>query len=186
MSFALVVTLFVLVGLIVALALEKWPAELVMLAALLVLVCCGVIKIDDALKGFANEAVLTIAALFVVAAGLEATGAINTLSRLLLGRPKPGTPLLRLFAPVAGLSAFMNNTPQVALMIPIFVHVAKKLRISPSKLLIPLSYAAIADIGDLQNRSRRKTSLQRELPPLHIGIVERRVKKANALAQIGS
>lgn len=143
MSFALVVTLLVLVGLIVVLALEKWPAELVMLTGLLVLVCCRVIKMDNALKGFANEAVLTIAAMFVVAAGLETTGAINTLSRLLLGRPKPGTPLLRLFGPVAGLSAFTNNTPQVALMIPIFAHLAKKLRISPSKLMIPLSYAAI-------------------------------------------
>lgn len=143
MSLALIVTLLVLVGLIVALALEKWPAELVMLAALLVLVCCGVIKIDEAMKGFSNEAVLTIAALFVVAGGLQATGAIETLSRLLLGRPKPGTPLLRLIAPVAGLSAFMNNTPQVALFIPIFVQLAKKLRVSPSKLLIPLSYAAI-------------------------------------------
>lgn len=143
MSFALIVTLLVLVGLIAALAVEKWPAELVMLAALLVLVCCGVIKLDDALKGFSNAAMLTIAALFVVGAGLQATGAIESLSRLLLGRPKPGTPLLRLIGPVAGLSAFMNNTPLVAFFLPIFVHVAKKLRVSPSKLLIPLSYAAV-------------------------------------------
>ncbi len=143
MSFALIVTLFVLVGLIAALAVEKWPAELVMLAALLVLTCCGVIKLDDALKGFSNAAMLTIAALFVVGAGLQATGAIDFLSRLLLGRPKQGTPLLRLIGPVAGLSAFMNNTPLVAFFLPIFVHVAKKLRVSPSKLLIPLSYAAV-------------------------------------------
>ena len=52
MSFALIVTLLVLVGLIVALAIDKWPAELVMLAALLVLVCAGVVSLDDALKGF--------------------------------------------------------------------------------------------------------------------------------------
>lgn len=143
MSLALMVTMLVLVGLIAALAVEKWPAELVMLSALLVLVCCGVIKLDDALKGFSNAAILTIAALFVVAAGLQATGAIETLSRLLLGRPQQGTPLLRLIGPVAGLSAFMNNTPLVAFFLPIFVHVAKKLRVSPSKLLIPLSYAAV-------------------------------------------
>jgi di/tricarboxylate transporter len=143
MSFALVVTLLVLVGLIVALALEKWPAELVMLSALLVLVCCGVVTLDDALKGFSNAAMLTIAALFVVGAGLQATGAIEFLSRLLLGRPKPGTPLLRLIGPVAVLSSFMNNTPLVAFFLPIFVHVAKRLRVSPSKLLIPLSYAAV-------------------------------------------
>ncbi len=143
MSFELIVTLFVLVGLILALTQDKIGAEIVMLSALLVLVCCGVIKLDDALKGFSNAAMLTIAALFVVGAGLQTTGAIDVLSRLLLGRPKQGTPLLRLIGPVAGLSAFMNNTPLVAFFLPIFVHVAKKLRVSPSKLLIPLSYAAV-------------------------------------------
>ena len=96
MSFELIVTLFVLVGLILALTQDKIGAEIVMLSALLVLVCCGVIKIDDALKGFSNAAMLTIAALFVVGAGLQATGAIDVLSRLLLGRPKQGMPLLRL------------------------------------------------------------------------------------------
>lgn len=143
MSFALIVTLLVLVGLIVALALEKWPAELVMLAGLLMLICCGVIKLEDGLKGFSNPAVLTIAALFVVGGGMQSTGAIETLSRLILGRPKQGTRLVRLIAPVAVLSSFMNNTPLVAFFLPIFVHVAKKLRVSPSKLLIPLSYAAV-------------------------------------------
>ncbi|MFM2094851.1 MAG: hypothetical protein RIS70_1975, partial [Planctomycetota bacterium] len=143
MEFALVVTLLVLVGLIAALAVEKWPAEIVMLAALLVLIVCGVVKLDDALKGFANPAMLTIAALFVVGAGLQATGAVEYLSLWLLGRPKQGTPLLRLIGPVAALSSFMNNTPLVAFFLPIFVHVAKKLRVSPSKLLIPLSYSAV-------------------------------------------
>jgi di/tricarboxylate transporter len=139
----LVITLLVLVGLIVVLALEKWPAEICMLAALLVLVATGVITQEDALKGFSNAAMLTIAALFVIGAGLQATGAVEYLSRWLLGRPRHGTPLLRLIAPVAGLSSFMNNTPLVAFMLPIFVHVAKRLRVSPSKLLIPLSYAAV-------------------------------------------
>ena len=98
---------------------------------------------DEALKGFANPAMLTIAALFVVGAGLQATGAVEYLSLWLLGRPKQGTPLLRLIGPVAALSSFMNNTPLVAFFLPIFVHVAKKLRVSPSKLLIPLSYSAV-------------------------------------------
>jgi len=136
-------TLLVLLGLIVALAVEKWPPEIVMLAALLVLVCTGVTKMDDALKGFSNPAMMTIAALFVVGGGMQATGAIDSLSRLLLGRPKKGTPLLRLIGPVAVLSSFMNNTPLVAFFLPIFVHVARKLQVSPSKLLIPLSYAAV-------------------------------------------
>lgn len=143
MSFELVVTLLVLVGLIAALSLEKWPAELVMLAALLVLIGTGVVTLEEALKGFANPAMLTIGGLFVVGGGLQATGAVEYLSVWFLGRPKQGTPLLRLIAPVAGLSSFMNNTPVVAFLLPIFVHVAKKLRVSPSKLLIPLSYSAV-------------------------------------------
>ena len=74
---------------------------------------------------------ITIGALFVVGGGLQATGAIEFLGRVLLGRPKQGTPLLRLIAPVAGLSSFMNNTPFVALFLPIFVHLAKKLGSRP-------------------------------------------------------
>lgn len=143
MSFAMAVTLLVLVGLILALMQETIPAEIVMFVALLTLVCCKVITFEDAAKGFSNAAMLTIGALYVVGTGLQTTGAIDIMSRLLLGRPKQGTPLMRLIGPVSGLSAFMNNTVLVAFFLPIFVHVAKKLRISPSKLLIPLSYAAI-------------------------------------------
>ncbi len=143
MSFELIATLLVLVFLIVALALEKWPAEFVMLVALIVLVTCGVLTTDEAIAGFSNAALLTIAALFVVGAGLQATGGIEYISRLILGKPNQWTPMLRLIAPVAVLSSFMNNTPLVAFFLPIFVHIAKKLRVSPSKLLIPLSYSAI-------------------------------------------
>lgn len=139
----LTVTLLVLFGLIVAMAFDKWPTELIMLAALLTLVCCRVISLPVALEGFSNQAMLTIAALFVVAGGLQATGAIEFISQLMLGRPKQGMPLLRLILPVSGLSAFMNNTPLVAFFLPIFVHIAKRIRVSPSKLLIPLSFAAI-------------------------------------------
>jgi di/tricarboxylate transporter len=143
LTYELTITMMVLLGLIVSLAVEKWPAEVVMLAALLVLVCTGIVKMDEALLGFSNPAVLTIAALFVVGGGMQATGAIDSLSLFILGRPKKGTPLIRLVGPIAVLSSFMNNTPLVAFFIPIFVHIARKLRISPSKLLIPLSYAAV-------------------------------------------
>lgn len=143
MSFPLIITLLVVVGLIVGLAIEKWPPEIVMLAALLMLVCFQVVPLKDALQGFSNPAMLTIAGLFVIGGGLQATGAVEYLSRWLLGKPKQGTPLLRLIGPVAALSSFMNNTPLVAFFMPIFVHVARKLRVSPSKLLIPLSYAAV-------------------------------------------
>lgn len=143
MTFSLIATLLVLVGLVIVLAIDKWPAELCMFSAMLVLVVCQVIPFQDALKGFSNAAMLTIGALFIIGAGLQATGAVELLSRMLLGRPKQGTPLIRLIGPVTGISAFTNNTTLVALMLPIFVHLAKRLRVSPSKLLIPLSYAAV-------------------------------------------
>lgn len=142
-TFQMVVTLGVLVGIIIALYYEKIAAELIMLAALLILVCFEVIPLKDALAGFSNETIFTIAGLLVVGTGLQTTGAIEFISRAMLGQPKQGTPLLRLIAPVAILSAFMNNTPLVAFFLPIFVHVARKLRTSPSKLLIPLSYASV-------------------------------------------
>ncbi len=139
----MIITLGTLVGVIIALYMERYAAELIMLAALLVLVCTGVITMKEGLAGFSNETIFTIAGLLVVGAGLQATGAIDVISRAMLGQPKKGTPLLRLIIPVTMLSAFMNNTPLVAFFLPIFVHVSRKLRISPSKLLIPLSYSAV-------------------------------------------
>ncbi|MBI5760892.1 MAG: SLC13 family permease [Planctomycetales bacterium] len=143
MSFELVVTLLVLGGLVLALLQERISAEIVMLTALLLLLGLGVIDAKTAFKGFSNGSVLMIAAMFVVGAGLSTTGAIEVLSRWLFGRPKPGTSLIRLIAPVAGLSAFMNNTTLVAFFLPVFVRLAKRLRVSPSQMLIPLSYAAV-------------------------------------------
>lgn len=93
---------------------------------------------------FGNEGVLTIAALFVVAAGLVETGAIHLIAERLLGTPR--TPIgarLRLMMPVAGISAFLNNTPVVAMFIPVISEWSKRTGISSSKLFLPLSYAAV-------------------------------------------
>jgi di/tricarboxylate transporter len=104
----------------------------------------GVLSVDEALRGFANPGVLTIAALFVVVVGLRDTGAIDWIASGLLGRPRGERgALLRVMVPVAGLSAFLNNTPVVAMMIPAVQDWAKRLKIAPSRLLLPLSYAAI-------------------------------------------
>src|SRR5258708_7390664 len=114
-----------------------------MLTGLALLVLLGVVDMETALGGFANPSVITIGALYVVGTGLRSTGALETISGWMFGKPKPGAPLLRFLAPISGLSAFMNNTPLVAFFLPIFIPLAKRLRISPSRLLIPLSYAAI-------------------------------------------
>ncbi|HUP63751.1 MAG TPA: SLC13 family permease, partial [Thermoanaerobaculia bacterium] len=93
---------------------------------------------------FGNEGLLTVAALFVVAAGLTETGALARVTERLLGRPKsPVVAQIRTFVPVAGLSAFLNNTPVVAMFIPIVQEWCRRNRISPSKIFIPISYAAV-------------------------------------------
>lgn len=97
-----------------------------------------------ALSGFGNEGVITIAVLFAVAEGMRQTGAMNWVAQPLLGQPKSErSALLRLVLPIAGLSAFLNNTPIVAVFSPVVSDWCKKHRLSPSRLFIPLSYAAI-------------------------------------------
>lgn len=137
------VTLGVFGAIVLGLLQERVGPEVVMLIGMLILVSCGIVTLDSALAGFADKGVIMIGALYVVGAGLQNTGAIETISRWMLGKPTAKTGLMRLFAPVAGLSAFMNNTPLVAFFMPVFVQLAKRLRISPSRFLIPLSYAAI-------------------------------------------
>ncbi len=98
----------------------------------------------QAVAGFGNEAVITIAVLFVIAEGLGQTGAMSLVTQPLLGRPRSVRPaILRLTLPVAILSAFLNNTPIVAMYMPVVSDWCKKIGIAPSKLFIPLSYAAI-------------------------------------------
>ena len=133
-----------LLAVIVALAAGWASIEIVMLGGLLAQVLFGVLSLPEAAAGFAHPAVLMIAALFVVAAGLTETGATQTIAQRLLGRPSGVTAAqLRLMGPVALLSAFLNNTPIVAMYLPIVSDWARKIRVSPSKLFLPLSFAAI-------------------------------------------
>jgi di/tricarboxylate transporter len=95
--------------------------------------------------GFSNPGMLTVGVLYVVVTGLTQTGAVGWIGPSLLGRPRgPTDARLRLMVPVAGLSAFLNNTPVVAIFIPAVQDWAKRHRLELSRLLIPLSYASIA------------------------------------------
>lgn len=143
MESQLLITLIVLALIVVGLVQEAIGAEVVMLAGLTTLILTGVLKLEEALLGFANPSVITIGALYVVGTGLRSTGALEYVGRWLFGRPGPQTHPIRLFAPIAALSGFMNNTPLVAFFLPVFIQIAKRMRLSPSKLLIPLSYATI-------------------------------------------
>ncbi|MBE9136598.1 SLC13 family permease [Nodosilinea sp. LEGE 07088] len=137
-------TLLVTVAAFLLNAITRLPAEAVFLGALAILLLSGVLETGDALAGFSNPGMVTVGVLYVVVAGLQQTGGLDIISRSILGLPKGETrALLRLLLPVTTMSAFLNNTPLVAMFIPVVGDWCRKLRISPSKLMIPLSYAAI-------------------------------------------
>jgi di/tricarboxylate transporter len=120
------------------------PTDLLFLGGLVAVTVAGVLSPREALAGFANPAVMAIGALFIVAAGLRSTGVLDWVSHYLLGaaRTEKGA-LLRLSGTVLGISAFINNTPVVAMFVPVVLEWCRKHGISPSRLLIPLSYLAI-------------------------------------------
>src|SRR5690606_5813541 len=118
--------------------------DIILAAAVALLVFAGILTPGEALAGMANEGLATVAVLYVVVAGLTETGAVRWIGQNLLGRSrKPLIATARLMAPVSLLSAFTNNTPLVAMLIPAVGDWARRQSISPSKMMIPLSYAAI-------------------------------------------
>ena len=144
MSLDILITLLIVASVLGALATNRVPADLTMMAALVAVLVAGIITPAEALAGFANPGLMTIAALYVVAAALRDTGAIYWVAHRLLGQPKTMlSSQLRLIAPASLLSAFLNNTTVVAMMIPAVQEWAQRLKLSASKLLLPLSYAAI-------------------------------------------
>ena len=121
----------------------KLRADLVFMGAVGILFVTGVLDAKEAFSGFSSGSVVVIGVLFVVVAGLTYTGVLQWIVKHLLGQPKSyGKAVVRLMLPVAGLSSFLSNTTVVALFVGIVKMWSKKLGISPSKLLIPLSYAS--------------------------------------------
>ena len=122
----------------------KLPPVAIFVGALALTMTFGIAPLDKLLKGFSNSGVLTIGALFMVAAGMYSTGAITMLTEKLVGRPKTllGAQL-KILPAVSFGSAFLNNTPLVAMMIPVIRDLAKACRLAATRLYIPLSYASI-------------------------------------------
>ena len=131
-------------GSVALLMATRFSPHLVLVGALTVLSVTGVLTAAEALAGFSNPGLITVAAMFVVAAGLHASGGIDLLVNKMLGRPRSTVrALARLLLPVVPLSGFLNNTPVVATMIPAINAWSRRINIAPSKLMIPLSYGAI-------------------------------------------
>lgn len=124
---------------------EAYPTEVVAIAGAAVLLALGLLPYEDALHVLANPAPWTIVAMFIVMGALVRTGALDWFTQLAESQAdkRPAVAIGALMAFVMVASAFVNNTPVVVVMIPVFVQLGRKLNISASKLLIPLSYAAI-------------------------------------------
>lgn len=139
------IALLVAVGVFLAMQRRRVvPIDLLFLAGLAVVTLAGVLTPQEALAGFSSKAVVMIGALFAASAGLRATGALDWIgNRLLGGATTERGALLRLSAAVVPASAFVLNTPLVSMMVPVVVDWCRRHSISPSRLLIPLSYLTI-------------------------------------------
>jgi di/tricarboxylate transporter len=128
---------------IIALVREVMGPDIIVFIALGLLVCTGIITPKEAITGFSNKGMLTVAILFVVAAAIQNTGALYGFFYTLLGKKEQKKVFLKLIAPISLFSAFLNNTPIVVMFAPLVRKWAIEHKISPSKFLLPLSYAAI-------------------------------------------
>ncbi|GAB3379789.1 SLC13 family permease [Spongiibacter taiwanensis] len=138
------ITLAVITACFGALIFTRRPADMVLCGGVTILLLLGVLTPAEALVGMSNEGMVTVGVLFIVAQALSETGVVSWISNNILGRPKSvSAAQWRLMAPVAAFSSVLNNTPVVAMMVPAVRDWGKRNRISASKLMIPLSYAAI-------------------------------------------
>ena len=137
------ITIVTVFSMFTVLLFTKWRSDIVFLGAIGVLFVTGVLDAKEAFSGFSSTSVVTVGVLFVVVAGLMHTGVLQCIVRYLHGTPKGyAKAVMRLMLPVAALSSFLSNTTVVSLFVNIVKMWAKKLNVSPSKLLIPLSYAS--------------------------------------------
>ncbi|MCB1641857.1 MAG: anion permease, partial [Xanthomonadales bacterium] len=122
----------------------RWRHDLVALASLLSCVIVGVIPAESAFSGFGHPAVITVACVLILSAGLEASGAVQVLAQKLL--PRAAGPMISLTVLAllgALLSAFMNNVGAMAMLMPLALQVAARHELPPGRLLMPLAFATI-------------------------------------------
>ena len=124
---------------------EKFSVDLVTLGLLISLVLLGILTPDEAFAGFSSDIIIILASIFIISGALQRSGFIDAIGQKLFrfSGKSPNRFLLIMMSVVGGFSAFMNNTTVTALFLAPVLGVAKKLKVSPSKFLIPLAYASI-------------------------------------------
>ncbi len=145
MSIAVLGIFGLMILLLVLLILEILPVDVLGIGLLLVLWLSGYVDGEQAVSGFSNKAVLTVAVMFVLSHALVKTGVLENLAQyfIVLEKKQKWLGIGLFFITISLFSGFINNVAAVAIFIPVAMHMAAQSRISPSKLLIPLSYAAI-------------------------------------------
>jgi di/tricarboxylate transporter len=140
-----VIALMILALLFVAFAIEKYPPEVTAVGAAALFTMLGLVPNDEVMNVFSSSAPITIAAMFIVSGALVRTGVLDAIAGLVIGRAKdrPGLAIGIFILATIAASAFMNNTPVVVGLIPGVIRLAASLNLAPTRLLIPLSYAAI-------------------------------------------
>ena len=140
------ILLLIMVLAIISFTFELLPLEVTALAAITLLVASGILTIEEAITGFSNKAVITIGAIFIISRSLVKTGIIEVLADYLYrltGDKKWLTIFIFLFT-ISIISGFINNTAAVAIFIPLAINLSNRFHISPTKLLLPLSYLRLA------------------------------------------
>ncbi len=140
-----IVALLIVVGMFVMFLREAYPTEVVAIAGVALMLATGILPYDVAVASLSNSAPWTIAAMFIVMGALVRTGALARMTEFAQAHAeeRPKRALAGLMGFVLVSSAFVNNTPVVVVMLPVFVQLSRTLGVSASKLLIPLSYGAI-------------------------------------------
>ena len=130
---------------LVIFVMEKFPAEITAMGFFSLLIAVGLLSVENAMHVFSNPGPITVGALFIISAALEKCGAIDWITQKLVILPKLKLGyLIPIIVVSVGLpSAFINNTPVVVVCLPVVISLAQRMEVAPSKLLIPLSYAAI-------------------------------------------
>ena len=144
MSMAALIAMAVTIGILLTLVTTTWPADTVFLAGVTILLLTGVLDTEQAFAGLGNSGVITVGLLYVLATGLQETGAIAFVASRFLRPPRSlRHAQWQLLLPTAAMSAFLNNTPIVAMMIPVTLSWARKHGLAASQLLLPLNYATV-------------------------------------------
>ncbi len=139
-----IVSVFLLLSIAVILFVtEKLPVDVVALMILAALLLLGLVNAEEGLSGFASTATVTVGAMFVLSSGLQRTGAVGALGRAMrrIGDSQSAL-LLAVMATIGVISAFVNNTAAVAVFLPLVLAACARRKVSPSRILIPLSYAS--------------------------------------------